>query len=46
MQAQAIISETYLVFEIWFTVAAVYLMMNLLLSVAVAGMEKRLRVYR
>jgi polar amino acid transport system permease protein len=46
MQAQAIISETYLVFEIWFTVAAVYLMMNLLLSVAVASMEKRLRIYR
>ncbi|CAG0928583.1 partial L-cystine transport system permease protein YecS, partial [Planctomycetaceae bacterium] len=45
MQAQAIISETYLVFEIWFTVAAVYLVINLLLSVAVACMEKRLRVY-
>ena len=46
MQAQAIISETYLVFEIWFTVAVVYLVMNLLLSVVVACMEKRLRVYR
>ena len=46
MQAQAIISETYLVFEIWFTVAAVYLVINLLLSAAVTCMENRLRVYR
>lgn len=46
MQAQAIISETYLVFEIWFTVAAVYLVVNLLLSVAVTCLENRIRVYR
>jgi len=45
MQAQAIISETYLVFEIWFTVAAVYLVITLSLSLTVAFMEKRLRVY-
>jgi polar amino acid transport system permease protein len=45
MQAQAIVSETYLVFEIWFTVAAVYLVITLSLSVAAAFLEKRLRVY-
>ena len=43
MQAQAIVSETYLVFEIWFTVAAVYLAVTLALSVTVASMGKRLR---
>jgi len=44
MQAQAIVSETYLVFEVWFTVAAIYLAVTLSLSAAVALMEKRLRV--
>lgn len=45
MQAQAIISETYLVFEVWFTVAAVYLAITLTLSATVAVMEKKLRHY-
>jgi polar amino acid transport system permease protein len=45
MQAQAIISETYLVFEIWFTVAIVYLVITISLSVTVAHMEKKLRYY-
>lgn len=45
MQAQAIVSETYLVFEVWFTVAAVYLAVTLSLSAAVTLMEKRLRGY-
>jgi polar amino acid transport system permease protein len=45
MQAQAIISETYLVFEIWFTVAIVYLVITVSLSVTVARMEKKLRYY-
>ena len=44
MQGQAIIAETFLVFEIWFTVAAIYLMMTLALSVTVFYMEKRLHV--
>jgi polar amino acid transport system permease protein len=44
MQGQAIIAETYLVFEIWFTVAAVYLGITLTLSFTVAYLEKRLRV--
>jgi polar amino acid transport system permease protein len=45
MQAQAIVSETYLVFEVWFTVAAIYLAVTLSLSAAVTLMGKRLRVY-
>jgi polar amino acid transport system permease protein len=45
MQGQAIIAETYMVFEIWFTVAAVYLGITLSLSFTVAYLEKRLRVW-
>lgn len=44
MQGQAIIAETFLVFEVWFTVAAIYLCITLLLSLAVNYMEKRFRV--
>lgn len=44
MRAQVIISETFLVFEIWFTVAAIYLSITLLLSATVAYMEKRLKI--
>jgi polar amino acid transport system permease protein len=32
MAGQAIIAETYLTFEVWFTIAAIYLMMTLSLS--------------
>ena len=32
MQAQVIISETFLTFEIWFTVAAIYLVLTVVLS--------------
>jgi polar amino acid transport system permease protein len=42
MQGQAIIAQTYLVFEIWFTIAALYLVVTLALSSSVALMEKRL----
>jgi polar amino acid transport system permease protein len=42
MQGQALIAESYLTFEIWFTVAAMYLSMTLFLSVVVGIMEKRL----
>jgi polar amino acid transport system permease protein len=42
MQGQAIIAETYLVFEIWFTIAAIYLMVTLTLSLTVTLMKKRL----
>lgn len=44
MQGQRIIAETYMVFEIWFTVAAIYLMMTATLSMVVGIMEKRLAV--
>jgi len=43
MRAQAIISETFLVFEIWFTVAAMYLIVTILLSLIVFYMEKRFK---
>jgi polar amino acid transport system permease protein len=43
MRAQTIIAETFLVFEIWFTVAAIYLTMTLVLSATVFYMEKRFR---
>jgi polar amino acid transport system permease protein len=46
MQGQAIVSETFLVFEIWFTVAAVYLVITLALSLTVRLMEKRLEFQR
>jgi polar amino acid transport system permease protein len=32
MQAQVIISETFLTFEVWFTVAAIYLVLTVVLS--------------
>jgi polar amino acid transport system permease protein len=44
MRGQVIIAETFLVFEIWFTVAAIYLTITLVLSAAVFYMEKRLKV--
>lgn len=43
MQGQAIIAETFLTFEIWFTIAAIYLAINLGLSLAARAMEKRLK---
>ena len=44
MQGRAIISETYLVFEIWFTVAALYLALTLTLSLVVRHFEAWLRI--
>jgi polar amino acid transport system permease protein len=44
MQAQAIISETFLTFELWFTVAAMYLVVTMSLSMVVFIMEKRFRI--
>ena len=42
MQGQAVISETFLTFEIWFTVAGIYLILTLLLSAAVHILDKRM----
>ncbi len=39
-----IISDTYMSFEIWFTIAAVYMAVTLILSVGVSFMEKRYAV--
>jgi polar amino acid transport system permease protein len=44
MQAQSIIAETYLVFEIWFVVAAIYLVMTVSLSLLINLLERHLRM--
>ena len=44
MQGQSIIAETYLVFEIWFLVAAIYLVLTVSLSLMINLLERRLRV--
>ena len=44
MRGQEIIAETYLAFELWFTIAAMYLAITVTLSSMAAGMEKRLKV--
>jgi polar amino acid transport system permease protein len=44
MQGQAIIAQTFLVFEIWFTVAAIYLLITMALSVTVFCLENRLKI--
>jgi polar amino acid transport system permease protein len=44
MQGQIIIARTYLVFEIWFTVAAIYLVITTFLSLTVRYLENRLRI--
>ena len=41
-----IISETYMSFEIWFTVAAVYLVLTLILSFGVSLLERRFQPQR
>ena len=44
MQANAIVAETFLVFEVYFTIAAVYLVMTVLLSQVVRYMEVRFKI--
>jgi polar amino acid transport system permease protein len=44
MQAQAVIAETFLTFELWFTVAGMYLAVTLTLSIIVNIMENRFKV--
>jgi len=43
MQGQAIVSETFLAFEIWLTVAFIYLIFTITLSMLANSMEKRLK---
>lgn len=45
MQGQQIIAETFLTFEIWFVVAAIYLLVTMLLSFLVKYLEYRLSAY-
>ena len=45
MQAQAIVAETYLTFEIWFTVAIIYLIVTGSVSLLAAYLERRLKTY-
>ncbi|MBC8463393.1 MAG: amino acid ABC transporter permease [Deltaproteobacteria bacterium] len=44
MQGRAIIADTFLTFEIWFTIAAIYLIITVALSLVVNIMESRLKV--
>ena len=44
MRGQEIIAETFLVFEIWFTVAAMYLIITLALSLTVSYMGKKIKI--
>jgi polar amino acid transport system permease protein len=46
MRAQEIIAETYLAFEVWFTIAAMYLMLTVFLSLTAGYMESKLREER
>ncbi|MCU0589516.1 MAG: amino acid ABC transporter permease [Syntrophobacteraceae bacterium] len=41
MQAQVVVADTFLTFEIWFAVAAIYLAITLGLSLVVRRMERR-----
>jgi polar amino acid transport system permease protein len=42
MQGQTIVADTYMVFEVWFTVAAIYLILTFGLALAVNRLERRL----
>jgi polar amino acid transport system permease protein len=42
MKGQEIIAETYLVFELWFAIAAIYLLLTLTLSLATQMLERRM----
>jgi len=45
MQANAIVAETFLTFEIYFTIAGIYLFVTIFLSQLVALLERRFKVY-
>jgi len=44
LQAQIVISDTFLTFEIWFTTAAMYLVITIILSTMVGLMEKKFSI--
>ena len=43
MQGETIVSETFLTFEIWFTIAAIYLLISAMLSFLAHTLEARMR---
>jgi polar amino acid transport system permease protein len=43
MQGQVIVADTFLTFEIWFTVAAIYLVITVSLSYLVRKLEQRFK---
>lgn len=43
-EGRNIIADTFMTFEIWITVAAIYLAINLLLSLVVGWLEQRLTI--
>ena len=45
MQANAIVAETFLTFEIYFTIAGIYLFVTVCLSQLVALLERKFKVY-
>lgn len=45
MQANAIVAETFLTFEIYFTIAGIYLFVTVFLSQLVALLERKFKVY-
>lgn len=44
LRAQQAVSDTFMTFEIWFTAAGLYLAVNLALSAASRGLERRVRL--
>jgi polar amino acid transport system permease protein len=44
MEGRAIVADTFMTFEIWFTVAAIYLVVTVILSLIVNVMEVRFKV--
>ena len=44
MQANAIVAETFLVFEIYFSIAVIYLILTISLSQLVIYMERRIKI--
>jgi polar amino acid transport system permease protein len=45
MQANAIVAETFLTFEIYFTIAAIYLLITVILSQLVAMLEQKFKAF-
>ena len=42
--AENIISDTYMAFEIWFTIAAIYMVVIMILSIGASQVERRYTV--